>query len=80
MCARPPNQAFEVFALYHIKQPLRESMKIVAVLFSAGELAKTPGFIANAENALGLREFLAGKGHELIVTADKDGPNSGKSV
>ncbi|MGB8086683.1 MAG: NAD-dependent formate dehydrogenase [Nitrososphaeraceae archaeon] len=48
-------------------------MKIVAVLYSGGEIAKrTPTLLGSAENALGLREFLAGKGHELIVLTDKE--------
>ena len=48
-------------------------MKIVAVLYSGGDIAKrTPTLLGSAENALGLREFLAGKGHELIVLTDKE--------
>lgn len=48
-------------------------MKIVAVLYSGGEIAKrTPTLLGSAENALGLREFFAGKGHELIVLTDKE--------
>jgi hypothetical protein len=48
-------------------------MKIVAVLYSGGEIAKrTPTLLGSAENALGLREFLAGKGHEFIVLTDKE--------
>ena len=48
-------------------------MKIVAVLYSGGEIVKrTPTLLGSAENALGLREFLAGKGHELIVLTDKE--------
>jgi formate dehydrogenase len=48
-------------------------MKIVAVLYSGGEIAKmTPTLLGSAENALGLREFLAGKGQEFIVLTDKE--------
>ncbi|MGB7960184.1 MAG: NAD-dependent formate dehydrogenase [Nitrososphaeraceae archaeon] len=48
-------------------------MKIVAVLYSGGEIAKrTPALLGSAENALGLREFLAGKGHEFVVITDKE--------
>ena len=48
-------------------------MKIVAVLYSGGEIAKrTPTLLGSAENALGLREFLVGKGHEFIVLTDKE--------
>ena len=48
-------------------------MKIVAVLYSGGEIArKNPKLLGSAENALGLKEFLAGKGHELVVLTDKE--------
>ena len=32
----------------------------------------TPALLGSAENALGLREFLAGKGHEFVVLTDKE--------
>jgi formate dehydrogenase len=36
-------------------------MKIIAVLYSGGEIAKrAPTLLGSAENALGLREFIAG--------------------
>ena len=36
-----------------------------------------PGqLLGSVSGALGLRNFLEGQGHTLIVTADKDGPNS----
>jgi formate dehydrogenase len=38
--------------------------------FNAGEL------LGSVSGALGLRKFLEGRGHELIVTSDKDGPES----
>ena len=48
-------------------------MKIVAVLYSGGEAARrNPELLGAAENALGLREFLKQKGHELVVLTDKD--------
>jgi formate dehydrogenase len=48
-------------------------MKIVAILYSGGEIAKrTPALLGSAENALGLREFLARKGHEFVVLTDKE--------
>jgi formate dehydrogenase len=48
-------------------------MKVVAVLYSGGEIAqRTPTLLGSAENALGLREFLAGKGHEFVVLTDKE--------
>jgi formate dehydrogenase len=37
----------------------------------------TPGrLLGSVSGELGLRKFLEGQGHELIVTSDKDGPNS----
>ena len=37
----------------------------------------TPGeLLGSVSGELGLRDFLEGRGHELIVTADKDGPES----
>jgi formate dehydrogenase len=48
-------------------------MKIVAVLYPGGEIAKnTPEILGSAENALGLTEFLKEKGHEYIVLTDKE--------
>jgi formate dehydrogenase len=40
-------------------------------------LGFTPGeLVGCVSGELGLREFLEGKGHELVVTSDKDGPES----
>jgi len=37
----------------------------------------TPGtLLGSVSGALGLREFLAKEGHSLVVTSDKDGPDS----
>lgn len=48
-------------------------MKIVAVLFPAGPIAKeVPSLLDCVENALGLRQFLEARGHEYIATADKE--------
>jgi formate dehydrogenase len=41
-----------------------------AIDFTPGEL------LGSVSGELGLRTFLEGRGHELIVTADKDGPDS----
>ena len=41
-----------------------------AIDFSPGEL------LGSVSGTLGLREYLEGNGHELVVTADKDGPDS----
>lgn len=47
------------------------------VLYKGGEWAKKqPKLLGTVENALGLREFIESKGHELVVTSDKDGPDS----
>jgi formate dehydrogenase len=48
-------------------------MKIVAVLYPGGEIArKTPELLGCAENALGLTDFLKSKGHEFVVLTDKE--------
>src|SRR5687767_7411999 len=37
----------------------------------------TPGqLLGSVSGELGLRKYLEGLGHELVVTVDKDGPNS----
>ncbi len=41
-----------------------------AIDFTAGEL------LGSVSGELGLRRFLEGQGHELVVTSDKDGPDS----
>lgn len=48
-------------------------MKIVAVLYPGGGAADNPDVLGCAENALGLREFLEGQGHELVSTPDREG-------
>ena len=46
-------------------------MKVVAVLYPGGAAAaETPELLGCAENALGLREWLEGAGHELVATTD----------
>ncbi|WFD43058.1 formate dehydrogenase [Malassezia psittaci] len=51
--------------------------KVVAVLYPGGKYAKRqPKMLGSVENELGLREWIESQGHELVVTADKDGPNS----
>src|SRR5215831_8844321 len=48
-------------------------MKIVAVLYPAGEIArKTPELLGCTENALGLVDFLESEGHEFVVLSDKE--------
>ncbi len=46
-------------------------MKVVAVLYPGGAAAvETPELLGCAENALGLREWLEGTGHELVALTD----------
>ena len=46
-------------------------MKIVAVLYPGGPLAKeTPELLGSVENALGLREMVEAQGHELVALSD----------
>lgn len=48
-------------------------MKILAILYPGGEIAKNnPGLLGCAENALGLRDFLEKQGHEFVVLTDKE--------
>ncbi|MCD7452064.1 formate dehydrogenase (NAD+) [Datura stramonium] len=52
------------------------SKKIVGVFYKANEYAEmNPNFLGCAENALGIREWLESKGHQYIVTPDKEGPD-----
>ncbi|XP_009790143.1 formate dehydrogenase, mitochondrial [Nicotiana tabacum] len=52
------------------------SKKIVGVFYKANEYAEmNPNFVGCAENALGIREWLESKGHQYIVTPDKEGPD-----
>ncbi|CAA7031372.1 unnamed protein product [Microthlaspi erraticum] len=53
-----------------------DSKKIVGVFYKANEYAsKNPNFLGCVENALGIRDWLESKGHEYIVTDDKEGPD-----
>ena len=48
-------------------------MKIITVLYPGGPAAKgTPELLGCAENALGLREMVEAKGHELIALTDAE--------
>lgn len=48
-------------------------MKVVAVTYSGGEVAKrTPELLGAAENGFGLRDLLEKKGHEYVVLTDKE--------
>lgn len=48
----------------------------MAVLYRAGSAAEQPRLLGCLENELGLREFLESRGHEYIVTDDKEGTDS----
>ena len=48
-------------------------MKIVAALYPGGSEAKeTPELLGYAENALGLRDMVEARGHELVALTDTD--------
>jgi len=52
-------------------------VKVLAVLYRGGKYAeKQPKLLGTVENKLGLEQWLAQQGHELIVTDDKEGPDS----
>jgi len=51
--------------------------KVLMVLYSGGEHAKEqPLLKGTIENKLGIGEWLEQQGHQLVVTDDKEGPNS----
>lgn len=65
--------------LYYIAQASPGSKKIVGVFYKGNEYASmNPNFVGCAEGALGIRDWLESKGHQYIVTDDKDGPDCGK--
>ncbi|GAB4849185.1 formate dehydrogenase (NAD+) [Ancistrocladus abbreviatus] len=52
------------------------SKKIVGVFYKANEYAKmNPNFVGCVERALGIRDWLELRGHQYIVTDDKEGPD-----
>ncbi|GAA6005904.1 hypothetical protein JCM10207_007269 [Rhodosporidiobolus poonsookiae] len=52
-------------------------VKVLAILYDGGKHAEQqPLLLGTTENALGLREFAAKRGLEVVVTSDKEGPNS----
>ncbi|CDO75341.1 hypothetical protein BN946_scf184966.g9 [Trametes cinnabarina] len=60
-----------------LSQNYAAGMKILAVLYKGGEAAKQePRLLGTVENQLGIRPWLESRGHEYIVTDDKEGPNS----
>lgn len=52
-------------------------MKVVIVLYDGKQHAvDEPGLLGCTENCLGIKEYLEKKGHEVVVTSDKEGENS----
>ncbi|KAI0346525.1 NAD-dependent formate dehydrogenase [Trametopsis cervina] len=52
-------------------------MKILAILYSGGSAAQEePRLLGTIENQLGIRDWLTKQGHELVVSDDKEGPDS----
>jgi len=52
-------------------------MKVLAILYKGGKAAQEePRLLGTVENKLGIADWLKQQGHELIVTDDKEGPNS----
>ena len=52
-------------------------MKILLVLYDGGKSAEEePRLLGTTENKLGISEWLADQGHELITTSDKEGSGS----
>ncbi|RSH78686.1 formate dehydrogenase (NAD+) [Apiotrichum porosum] len=52
-------------------------MKVLIVLYSGGQAAKEqPRLLGTTENKLGIYDWLVKAGHEVVVTDDKEGPNS----
>jgi formate dehydrogenase len=46
-------------------------------LYDGGKHAEEePGLLGTVQNELGLRKWLEDQGHELVTTADKEGPDS----
>ncbi|WRT64051.1 uncharacterized protein IL334_000979 [Kwoniella shivajii] len=52
-------------------------VKVLAVLYKGGKAAEEePRLLGTLENSLGIADWLKKEGHELVVTDDKEGPNS----
>jgi len=52
-------------------------VKVLMVLYRGGEHAQQqPRLLGTIENKLGMEEWLKQQGHELVVTDDKEGPDS----
>merc|ERR1712072_48672 len=54
-----------------------KDMKVLAVLYQGGQSAKEESrLLGTTENQLGIKQWLESQGHQLVVTDDKEGPNS----
>jgi len=52
-------------------------VKVLAILYDGEKAAQEePGLLGTVENKLGIAEWLKERGHELIVTSDKEGSDS----
>jgi len=55
----------------------REKVKVLLCLYDGGEHARdVPALLGTTENELGIRKWLEDRGHTLVTTSDKEGPNS----
>jgi len=67
-----------------IKDYARDSLPVLPPRYPDGQRLPTPKAIdfipgqllGSVSGELGLRKFLESRGHKLVVTSDKDGPNS----
>jgi len=77
-CARgvPPPRLLAAQSVAKFHASAANRAKVVCVLYEGGAAGKrNPNILGCVENELGLRKFLEGRGHQLVVTSDKDGPN-----
>ncbi|EKM60236.1 uncharacterized protein PHACADRAFT_167648 [Phanerochaete carnosa HHB-10118-sp] len=52
-------------------------MKVIAILYKGGKAAKQePRLLGTVGNELGIRSWLESRGHEYLVSDDKEGPDS----
>lgn len=58
-------------------KPITQPIKVLCALYEGGAAGRAnPKILGCVENELGLRKFLESRGHELVVTSDKDGEDS----
>lgn len=63
-------------AAFHAAAAGGSRAKVLCVLYEGGAAGdKNPNIFGCVKNELGLRKFLESRGHTLVVTSDKDGPN-----